>query len=86
MGEPIESVPVLLHCEQFAVLLPDGPAMSPTHPLRCHRTRIPDRTVFEQVVAPLAHGSGCEQIVTAGCSDRTIRHRLHEWATSAELF
>jgi transposase len=65
---------------QFSVLLPDRPAVSPTHPLGCHRPRIPDRAVFDQVVAALVHGSGYERIATAGCSDRTIRRRLHEWA------
>jgi transposase len=41
---------------------------------------MPDRTIFEQVVTALVHGSGYERIATAGCSDRTIRRRLHEWA------
>jgi len=66
--------------EQFCVLLPDRPAVSPTHPLGCHRPRIPDRVVFEQVVAALVHGSGYKRIAPGGCSDRTIRRRLHEWA------
>jgi len=26
------------------------------------------------------HGSGYERIATPGCSDRTIRHRLDDWA------
>jgi hypothetical protein len=36
--------------------------------------------VFEHVVAALVHGSGYERIATLGCSDRTIRRRLAEWA------
>jgi hypothetical protein len=36
--------------------------------------------VFEHVVAALVHGSGYERIATPGCSDRTIRRRLAEWA------
>ena len=36
--------------------------------------------VFEHVVAALVHGSGYERIATPGCSDRTIRRRLGEWA------
>jgi transposase len=36
--------------------------------------------VFEHVVAALVHGSGYERIATAGCSDGTIRRRVHEWA------
>lgn len=67
---------------QFAALLPDRPAVDPTHPLGCHRRRIPDRVVFEYVVAALVHGSGYERLATARCSDRTIRRRVHEWAAA----
>ncbi len=67
---------------QFSALLPDRPVVSSTHPLGCHRPRIPDRVVFEHVVAALVHGSGCERIAPVGCSDRTIRRRLHEWAAA----
>ena len=77
------AVPVSLFApvwEQFAVLLPTHPDVAPTHPLGCHRRRVPDRVVFEHVVAALVHGSGYERIATPGCSDRTIRRRLHEWA------
>ncbi len=31
-------------------------------------------------MAALVHGSGYERIATPGCSDRTIRRRLHDWA------
>lgn len=65
---------------QFSVLLPEHPDVSPTHPLGCHRRRVPDRMIFEHVVAALVHGSGYERIATTGCSDRTIRRRLQEWA------
>jgi len=36
--------------------------------------------VFDHLVATLVHGSGYERIATPGCSDRTIRRRLHTWA------
>lgn len=65
---------------QFAALLPERPVVVPSHPLGCHRRRVPDRVVFEHVVAALVHGSGYERIATPGCSDRTIRRRLHDWA------
>jgi len=68
--------------EQFSVLLPARPAVAPTHPLGRHRPRIPDRVVFEHVVDALVHGSGYERIASPDCSDRTIRRRLHEWATA----
>ena len=67
---------------QFSALLPERPPVSPTHPLGCHRRRIADRVVFEHVIAALVHGSGYERIASPGCSDRTIRRRLHEWAAA----
>jgi transposase len=67
---------------QFSALLPERPVVSPTHPLGCHRRRIPDRVVFEHVIAALVHGSGYERIASAGCSDATIRRRLKEWAAA----
>jgi hypothetical protein len=81
-------VPVLPVCllhplwEQFAALLPARPAVAPSHPLGRHRARIPDRVVFEHVIAALVHGSGYERIASAGCSDRTIRRRLKDWAAA----
>jgi hypothetical protein len=65
---------------QCAALLPERPVVAPSHPLGCHRRRVPDRRVFEHVVAALVHGTGYERIATPGCSDATIRRRLKEWA------
>jgi transposase len=70
---------------QFAALLPDRPTVSPTHPLGCHRRRIPDRVVFEHVVEALVHGSGYERIAGAACSDRTIRRRVRAWAEAGVM-
>jgi transposase len=81
-------VPVLPVClfeplwVQFSALLPERPLVAPTHPLRCHRRRIPDRLIFEHVIAALVHGSGYERIASPGCSDATIRRRLKEWAAA----
>ena len=81
-------MPVLPVClldplwEQFAALLPQRPAVAPSHPLGCHRRRVPERVVFDHVIAALVHGSGYERIATPGCSDRTMRRRLHEWAAA----
>jgi transposase len=65
---------------QLEALLPVQPEFHPNHPLRCHRRRIPDRVVFEHVVAALVHGSGYERIATGECSDTTIRRRIKTWA------
>ena len=67
---------------EFSARLPEQPPYAPTHPLGCHRARVPDRVVFEHVVQALVHGSGYERIASPGCSDRTIRRRLHEWAAA----
>src|SRR5919106_5504159 len=67
---------------QISALLPERPVVSPSHPLGCHRPRIPDRVVFEHVIAALVHGSGYERIASADCSDATIRRRLKEWAAA----
>ncbi|EST18925.1 hypothetical protein M878_44220 [Streptomyces roseochromogenus subsp. oscitans DS 12.976] len=50
------------------------------HPLGCYNPRIPDRIVFERVMAALVHGSGYERIAGPDCSDRTIRRRVKYWA------
>ena len=65
---------------ELEVLLGSRPVFSPTHPWGCHRRRIPDRVVFEHIVDALVHGSGYEIIAGRGCSDRTIRRRVIEWA------
>jgi hypothetical protein len=68
---------------EFAVLLGgERPEFDPAHPLGCHRRRIPDRVVFEHIVAALVHSSGYERIASPGCSDRTIRRRLKAWAAA----
>jgi hypothetical protein len=58
----------------------ERPPFDSGHPLGCHRRRVSDRVVFEHVVAALVHGSGYERIASPGCSDRTIRRRLNNWA------
>jgi len=67
---------------QFSTLLRDDdrPEFVADHPWGCHRRRIPDRVVFDHVLAALVHGSGYARIALPGCSDRTIRRRLLDWA------
>ncbi|WP_431955274.1 IS5 family transposase [Actinacidiphila sp. bgisy167] len=66
--------------DQFAALLPARDEYAPTHPLGCHRRRVPDRIVFEHIVQALVHGTGYERIASPGCSDRTIRRRVMLWS------
>ena len=50
---------------EFAALIEsDRPEFDPTHPSGCHRRRIPDRVVFDHVIAALVHDSGYERIAT----------------------
>lgn len=68
--------------EQFAALLPER---EDRHPLGCHRPRIPDRVVFDKLVASLVFGAAYERVADATCSATTIRARRDEWIT-AEVF
>ena len=67
---------------EFAALIgaDTRPEFSPSHPWGCHRRRIPDRVVFDHVLAALVHGTGYERLASPGCSDRTIRRRVADWA------
>ena len=67
---------------QFEAFLPEHPVVAPFHPLGCHRRRITDRVIFEHLLAALVHGSGYERIASPGCSDRTRRRRVAEWASA----
>ena len=65
--------------DQFAALLPTRPVFGPTHPLGCHRRRVPDRIVFDKLVQVLRFGCSYEGIADTTCSASTIRNRRDEW-------
>jgi transposase len=62
--------------EQFSALLPERQT---THPLGCHRPRIPDHVVFEKLVQVLVFGCAYERIADESCSATTLRGRRDEW-------
>ena len=62
--------------EQFCALLPDRKT---DHPLGCHRSRIPDRVVFEKLVQILVFGCAYWRIADEECSATTLRRRRDEW-------
>lgn len=62
--------------DQFAALLPERMVQ---HPLGCHRSRVPDRVVFDKLVQVLVFGAAYGRIAEAGCSATTIRRRRDEW-------
>ena len=61
---------------QVAALLPTRPD---THPLGCHRPRIPDRLVFDKLIQVLVFGCGYRRIADATGSATTLRRRRYEW-------
>lgn len=65
--------------DQFAALLPDRCEFHPTHPLSCHRRRIPDRIVFDKLLQMLRFGCSYQGIADTTCSATTIRNRRDEW-------
>jgi transposase len=77
-------VPALPPCileplwDQFAALLPSRPD---THPLGCHRRRIPDRVLFDKLIQVLVFGCGYRRIADHTCSASTLRRRRDEWIT-----
>jgi transposase len=62
--------------EQLAAMLPEKRT---SHPLGCHRLRIPDRVIFEKLVQVLIFGCAYEKIADEGCSATTLRRRRDEW-------
>jgi transposase len=61
---------------QVAALLP---TCHVSHPLGCHRPRIPDRLVFDKLIQVLVFGCGYRRIADATCSATTLRRRRDEW-------
>jgi transposase len=64
---------------QIAALLP---TRQDTHPLGCHRPRIPDRVVFDKLIQVLVFGCGYRRIADTSCSATTLRRRRDEWITA----
>jgi transposase len=64
---------------QVAALLP---TRQDTHPLGCHRQRIPDRIIFDKLIQVLVFGCGYRRIADATCSATTLRRRRDEWITT----
>lgn len=67
---------------QFVALLP---AREDTHPLGCHRPRIPDRIVFDKLVDVLVFGGAYARIADATCSATTLRRRRDEWIATGVM-
>ncbi len=68
--------------DQFQALVPPHPD---THPLGCHRPRIPDRIVCDNLVQVLVFGCAQWRIADATCSASTLRRRRDEWIAAGIL-
>jgi transposase len=68
--------------EQLVALLPQTET---SHPLGCHRPRIPDRIVFEKLVQVLVFGCAYEKIADRSCSATTLRRRRDEWIAAGVI-
>jgi transposase len=68
--------------QQLVALLPERHT---SHPLGCHRPRIPDRVVFEKLVQVLVFGCAYEKIADRSCSATTLRRRRDEWIASGVI-
>lgn len=62
--------------EQFCALLPERDV---DHPLGCHRSRDPDRVIFEKLLQVLVFGCAYWRISDEGCSATTRRRQRDEW-------
>jgi transposase len=68
--------------QQFSALLPERKT---DHPLGCHRSRIPDRVVFEKLVQVLVFGCAYWRIADEECSASTLRRRRDEWIEAGAM-
>ena len=68
--------------EQFVALLPEREV---NHPLGCHRTRIPEKMIFDKLVQVLVFGCAYERIADDSCSATTLRRRRDEWIVSGVM-
>ncbi len=72
----------------WTAIEPLVPARVDTHPLGCHRRRLPDRDCFEVMVVRLATGwswQDAERLCGGKVSDTTVRARRDEWIAAGVL-
>jgi hypothetical protein len=68
--------------QQFLALLPSREV---SHPLGCHRPRIPDYVVFEKLLQILVFGCAYWRIADGSCSATTLRRRRDEWIETGAM-
>jgi|GEM_PF-2120162 hypothetical protein len=69
--------------EQFSGLLPER---NIDRPLGCHRSRVSDRVVFEQLVQALVFGYAYCRIADGLCSASTMCRRRDEWIEAGTMY
>lgn len=68
--------------DQFSALLPADDA---SHPLGCHRPRIPDQVVFDKLVQVLVFGCAYHRIADHTVSATTLRRRRDAWIAAGVM-
>lgn len=68
---------------QFEALLPTP---ADTHPLGCHRPRVPDRVVFDKLITRLVLGGSYTKHADDRVSATTLRARRDEWIAADVFF
>ena len=66
----------------WAAIEPLIPVVADTHPLGCHRPRVPDRDCFQVILVRLATGCSwedAERLCANKVSDTTVRARRDDW-------
>jgi hypothetical protein len=84
-GHPVPAIPASIKApirDQCSALLP---AREASHPLGCHRPRLPDRVVFDQRVRVLVFGCAAQRITDATVATTPLRRRRDEWITAGVI-
>jgi transposase len=68
--------------DQLSAFLPPH---ADTHPLGCHRPRIPDRLVFDKLVQILVFGCAYQRIADDTVSATTLRRRRDAWIAAGVI-
>jgi transposase len=68
--------------DQCSMLLPER---TETHPLGCHRRRLPGRVIFDKLVQVLVFGCADHRIADATVSATTRRRRRDEWIAAGVM-
>lgn len=82
---PVSAIPSSIIEPIWAQVSALLPVPADTHPLGCHRPRIPDRLVFDKLVQVLVFGCAYHRIADATGSATTLRRRRDAWIAAGVM-